>query len=119
MRKGDNSDIVSGAWPFSVRGRCTTRQPPLTRAQLSPLRTPVLPLNAAVRRRDDARGGVTKRDERTATRDYARASGSAFSNASLRCPAPERSSGYSPEKQASQCVDREPWIASYTPPSDK
>ena len=41
---------------------------------------------------------------------YARASGS--SNASLACDSPVFASGYSPEKQASQCVSRVPPIAS-------
>ena len=40
---------------------------------------------------------------------YARASGS--SNASLDCDSPLLASGYSPEKQASQCVSRVPPIA--------
>src|SRR4029078_6669075 len=42
---------------------------------------------------------------------YSFTSGSALSNASLCCPEPEFSSGYSPEKQASQCVERSLSIA--------
>ena len=48
----------------------------------------------------------------TRAASYSLTSGSAFSNASFACPEPVFSSGYSPEKQASQCVARSPSIAS-------
>ena len=82
-------------------------------------RTP--PRRAASRRRSrrtrrSRRGrGAQPRPRRSATRAArARASltsGSACSNASFCCPEPVLSSGYSPEKQASQCVARSPSIA--------
>ena len=57
------------------------------------------------------RGGHSPRRSVTRVASYSLTSGSAFSNASLCCPEPVLSSGYSPEKQASQCVERSPSIA--------